>query len=283
MDIRNTFGRSSMMDKSRHERNGQDNHNSDDMLQKTNRDAHVDESKLLYLSFLNRENEFRHHRYDEEMLQYDYLKNGDDRAVEEGRKMFSSSLTGRLSDDDLTNTKYLFIAAITIASRYAIEGGMDEEDSYNASDLYIREMSKCSSVKEVRDLHTEMFTFYTEQVKKVKNKNVYSKPVIQCMDYIYYHLNEKISLNDLAEHVHLDSAYVSTIFSKECGTSTTQYIRNKRIEAAENMLKHSEYGYAEIGSILSFSSQSHFIKVFKEVTGYTPKEYREKFYRKGYI
>lgn len=55
-----------------------------------------------------------------------------------------------------------------------------------------------------------------------------------------------------------------------------------RITAAQNMLRYSEYSYAEISTILAYSSQSHFTKVFRGETGYTSKEYRQKFYRAGY-
>lgn len=45
------------------------------------------------------------------------------------------------------------------------------------------------------------------------------------------------------------------------------------------MLKYSDASYAEIASMLAFSSQSHFTKVFRENTGFTPKEYRTTYYR----
>lgn len=51
------------------------------------------------------------------------------------------------------------------------------------------------------------------------------------------------------------------------------------MEAAENMLKFSDYTYAEISSILAFSSQSHFARVFKQRTGYTPKQYRDAYFK----
>lgn len=52
------------------------------------------------------------------------------------------------------------------------------------------------------------------------------------------------------------------------------YIRKKRMEAACNMLRYSDIPYAEIAQILAFSSQSHFIQIFKADTGMTPHEYR---------
>lgn len=244
---------------------------------------HVNEKKLKHLEFLNREKQIRHHRYDEEMLQYNHLKAGDLRAIDESIAMFSGNLSGHLSNDSLRNIKYRFIASITIATRYAIEGGMDEEMAYNASDLYIQEVDLAKTIEEVVALHAEMFTFFTKEMIKIQKKNIYSKPIIQCMDYIYYHLNEKITLKQLSKETNLNPNYLSELFHKELGMTFSDYLKQQRIIAAKNMLRHSDYDYSEIASILAFSSQSHFTKVFKGETGYTPKAYRNKFFRHHYI
>lgn len=242
----------------------------------------IDEKNLKYLEFLNRENNVRHHRYDEEMLQYSYLRDGNMQAIPESVAMLSSSLPGHTSDNSLRNIKYLFVASITLATRYAIEGGMNEEKAYNTSDLFIQKMDLCQSIDTVKLLHKEMFTFFTTQMANLKKENIYSKPVIQCMDYIYYHLNEKITLQTLAQNVSLNPKYLSMLFVKESGMTISDYIKSNRITASKNMLRYSEYSYAEISAILAYSSQSHFTKVFRSETGYTPKEYRQKFYRAGY-
>lgn len=240
------------------------------------------EKQLHYMSFLNRENNSRHHYYDEEMLQYEYLKTGNFDAIEESIRMFSSPTTGYLSNDPLRNIKYLFVASITLATRFAIEGGMDSETAYNSSDLYINTMDKLTTIDEVKKLHTDMFTYFTTEINKLSTKNIYSKPIIQIMDYVYEHLYDTITVSTLAHHVKLNSNYLSILFKKEVGIPISDYIRKKRIEAAENMLKYSEYNYAQISSYLAFSSQSYFIKVFKKETGYTPKEYRKLFFRNSF-
>ena len=239
----------------------------------------VDEKKLRYMEYLHRETAVRHHTNTEDMYQYDLLRMGDMKAVEEGVRMFSSDLPGHVSDDPLRNYKYLFVASITLASRSAIAGGMDAERAYNISDLYIMKMDTLQSVDEVKALHADMFAFYTKEMAALDKAGVYSKPVVLCLDYIYDHLHETIRTEDLAEQTGLNRSYLSTLFKKETGFSISEYILSKRIEAAQNMLKFSEYSFAEIAAILAFSSQSHFIRVFKAHTGYTPREYRNKFFR----
>ena len=193
--------------------------------------------------------------------------------------MFSSNLPGHISDDPLRNYKYLFVASITLASRSAIAGGMDAERAYNISDLYILKMDTLQSVEDVKALHADMFAFYTKEMAALDKAAVYSKPVVLCIDYIYNHLHETIRTEDLAVQVGLNRSYLSTLFKKETGQSVSAYILSKRMEAAQNMLRFSNDSYAEIAAILAFSSQSHFIRVFRSQTGYTPKEFRNKYFR----
>lgn len=239
----------------------------------------VNEKQLRYLEFIHRETSDRHHTHTEDMYQYDLLRMGDPRAVEEGIRMFSSNLPGHISDDPLRNYKYLFVASTTLASRSAIAGGMDAERAYNISDLYILKMDLLQSVDEVKALHADMFAFYTKEMAALDKATVYSKPITQCIDYIYNHLHEPLHVKDLAMQVKLNESYLSTLFKKETKKSVSEFILSKRMEAAQNMLKFSDYTYAEISAILTFSSQSHFTRVFRKQTGYTPKEYRNKFFR----
>ena len=80
----------------------------------------------------------------------------------------------------------------------------------------------------------------------MQKAETHSKAVNECMDYIHYHLHEKITVPILAEHVHLNPTYLSELFKRETGTAISQYITDKRMEAAENMLKYSEYSFDEI-------------------------------------
>lgn len=241
----------------------------------------VDEARLRYLDFLAREDRVRHHRYVEEMKQYELMKNGDLAAIGESARLWTSGLYGHVCDDPLRNAKYLFVTSITLATRFAIEGGMDEEDAYNASDLYIQNVDRCSTTDEVRRLHTDMMTFFTWAMADMQTNDVRSTAVVECLDYIHYHLHERITVPILANHVHLNPTYLSELFARETGTTISQYVTGQRMEAARNMLTYSKYSLGEIAQILAYRSQSHFSKVFKDHTGMTPSEYRKKHVQTG--
>jgi YesN/AraC family two-component response regulator len=119
-----------------------------------------------------------------------------------------------------------------------------------------------------------MFSYFTRHMASLKKDRVYSRPVIQCMEYIDLHLHMPIRLAELAEHVQLNPSYLSVLFKKETGVPVSEYVLNRRIDTAKNMLLYSEYSASQISEILTFSSQSHFIRVFKKKESMTPREYK---------
>lgn len=239
----------------------------------------VSEKKLRHIELLSRETGARHYTDTGDMRQYELLRAGDPKAVEEAVRIFSSGLSGRVSNDPVRSCKYLFVASATLASRAAIAGGMESERAYNISDLYILKMDRLESVEEIKALHAEMFAFYTGEMAALDKRASYAKPVVLCLNYIYEHLHEPIRVEQLAQFTGLNASYLSTLFKRETGVPVSGYILSKRTEAAKNMLKFSEYSYAEIAATLAFSSQSHFTRVFREQTGYTPKAYRSRFFQ----
>ena len=243
---------------------------------------YVNNKALYYQQFLRRENCTRHHKYDEELHMYNMIRDGNMDAVAVSKNLFLSELTGHLSDTPLKNFKYLFIASITLTTRFSIEGGMDEEDAYTASDLYIQRVDSCQDVDSIIQLYEDMISFFTSQMSEIHKRPLYSKPILTCMDYIYYHLHEKLSIETLAAKVNLNPNYLSGLFKKETEMTISQYITDRRMQAAKNMLLYSDTPTADIASILAFNSQSHFIQVFKKSFGMTPKKYRERFFESAF-
>lgn len=248
--------------------------------------------ELVHTTFLQREEGRYHHTYDEELLQYEYVRDGDMRSVEESKRLFRGGINGKLSDDPLTHKKYLFVASTTLATRFCIEGGLDAQEAYNMSDLFIQRMDSCRSVAEVDEQQTQMIIGFTERMAELHSSGreirttpsgeprAFSKPVAECTDYIYYHLHEKITLLSLANAVGLTPNYLAALFKKEMGVTVQQYIRSRRIEAAKNMLLYSDYTVTEISAFLAFSSTGHFIRVFRKETQMTPKQYQRQNFRR---
>ena len=181
---------------------------------------------------------------------------------------------GKLSDNPLHNAVYHFIVTAALVARFCVDGGMNHEEAYGLSDFYIQKADKCRTAGQISKLHRDMSIDYAKRMDALKKKGIFSKPVAKCMDYIYSNLHTKITLNKLAGYVNLNPNYLSRLFKKETGTAVSMYIQSRKIEAALNMLKFSDFTVSQIASVLSFSTQSYFTEVFKKQVGMTPQKYR---------
>ena len=189
---------------------------------------------------------------------------------------------GQLSDDPVTNLKYHFVVTAALIARFCAEGGMPMEESFHLSDFYIRRMDRCTNLADVVILHDQMSLDYAGRMRSLKKQAASSKQVADAIDYIYNHLLERITVETLAKAVSISPTYLSRIFKQELGVSVSDYIRQRKLDAAKNLLRFSDYEMADIANMLSYSSQSHFIQHFRSQTGMTPKAYRDKNYRNNF-
>lgn len=104
------------------------------------------------------------------------------------------------------------------------------------------------------------------------------KEKIECLgtsiDYILEHLEEEITLDKLAKEAGMSRSYYSTMFKKLNGISVWSFITNQRVDRAQQMLKKTSNSILEISQYCGFGNISNFNRVFKRITGKTPKEYR---------
>ncbi|MBR1930269.1 MAG: helix-turn-helix domain-containing protein [Lachnospiraceae bacterium] len=223
-----------------------------------------------------------HRPMEDEYAFYNAVKNGDLNDVIancESGAFEKLQGAGQLSRNALTNIKYHFVITTALVTRHCVEGGMALELAYRLSDFYIQKLDDCNTIENVITLHQTMVLDYTTKMQQLKKNAILSKAIVLCTDYIYKNLNKRITLRDLAEYSKLSEGHLSRLFKKNLGKSVSDYIREKKVEKAENLLKYSDYSYIEITNYLAFSSQSHFIHVFEKQVGMTPKQYRDRFYR----
>lgn len=230
-----------------------------------------------YQLFRRREEIEPHMSYAHEKERHRVISEGRVEDIERVMKIPPDGTMGVLSQNELRNAKNMFISAITLFTRSAMDGGLAEETAYAMSDSYIQNGEQCISVEEVDRLYRSAVRDFTCAVAK-SGKRHYSTVVENAIHYIHIHLHEKITLEQTSDHVGISPCHLSRIFKKETEQSFVEYIQKERTEAARHMLIYSEYTVSEISEYLHFSTQSYFIKIFRKYTGMTPSHYR-KYYR----
>ena len=99
--------------------------------------------------------------------------------------------------------------------------------------------------------------------------------VAQVQEYIRNHLSEKLTLADVAAVFNFSPNYLSQLFGKYGDSGFVEYITETRIAAAKEMLERGDKKVYEIAEELGFESSFYFSKVFKKVTGLSPREYQQ--------
>lgn len=105
----------------------------------------------------------------------------------------------------------------------------------------------------------------------IKHKNFLVQQVI---DIINKEFRSSLSLNYLSQEVGLSSSYLSRLFKKETGVSITKYILNLRMRVARDLLENSVMKIIEISNSVGIENSSYFNKLFKQLYGMTPSDYR---------
>lgn len=102
------------------------------------------------------------------------------------------------------------------------------------------------------------------------NRNI---PVMEVMGYIHEHLTEKISLQDIANHVHIGKTKLCTDFQKFASMSVHQYIIRERLLLAQQYLK-MEYSIDEVAKLCCLGNGAHFTHTFRKYFSISPMQYR---------
>ena len=225
--------------------------------------------------------EIIHRNQNDELLFYRQVASGDVEAIMENcrqHRFLDTEGVGVLSKDPVTNLKYHFVVTAALMSRICTENGMEMELSFRLSDYYIGKLDYIDNQEEIESWHNKMILDYTRRMQVLKQNAALSRPISECINYIYAHIKERITIEDLAAFTGNSPSYISRLFKSEMGISASDYIRKVKIDKAKNLLRFSDFSMVEIASYLSFSSQSHFIKLFQDETKMTPKKYRSMYY-----
>ena len=98
----------------------------------------------------------------------------------------------------------------------------------------------------------------------------------QVEQYVEGNYRNKITLDDIADTLHVNRSYLSRFYKNKTGVNLFDAILNKRIEAAKDYLRNTDMKTYEISEAVGVEDAGYFSKMFKKITGVSPKEFRKR-------
>lgn len=114
---------------------------------------------------------------------------------------------------------------------------------------------------------------FLEKVNQIDVKDIELFKKIE--SFIIEHINQDLTLNMIAEHFFYNPSYLSRLFKTKLNKNYMTFVREIRINYAQQLLDDSKYSIVDICNLSGYKSYKHFVKVFKSVTKMTPTEYRK--------
>lgn len=134
------------------------------------------------------------------------------------------------------------------------------------------------------ETHGILLQLYARFLAKAEAKLAVSDERIDhAIRYIRNHLNETITLQQLADEVELASAYFVRLFRRTTGMSPKSYVNMKRIEKAQYLLHTTNLTVKEIACCLGYPDDSYFVRAFRRITSMSPLMYRKCFAQQGHM
>lgn len=189
--------------------------------------------------------------------------------------VYNNGTEQRLSDS-LRNRKNYLIILNTLLRKAAEQGGVHPLHIDRMSSSFARMIEDVHSMEYSLVLQGDMIRNYCLLVKQ-HSLSKYSYLVGKTITLISYDLTADLSLKNIAKQLNVNPAYLSSLFHKECEMTLTDYVNNKRMEHAINLLHHTDKLVHVISYECGIQDANYFIKLFKKHTGMTPQKYRETF------
>lgn len=183
------------------------------------------------------------------------------------------SVTAR---DPIQQAKVSCIVFCSIVCRAAIDGGLSPEEGYSVGDAYIQSAVDAHALDELSAICMNMYDDFIHRVHRMRENPNYSKTIQRCCDYIDMNLNRNIHAKELSELVGYTDAYLARRFREETGFGISDYLRAARIERAKLLLRTTDLSVQQISDQLGFTTRSYFGHSFRQITGMTPVEFRNK-------
>lgn len=149
---------------------------------------------------------------------------------------------------------------------------IDYEELYEVLRRAVERVDTNSFVK--KHIHKKFSDHFPNEISQETSS---TDVIVNIKKYVKDHIQEEISMSDIAEVVYLNPQYMVRLFRKQEGISILEYITNTRIELASKMLRETNDSINQVAGLVGYSNYSYFSRVYKKIVGKTPQEYKKEY------
>ncbi len=203
---------------------------------------------------------------------FDNLKIGADSAVEADLKSIVAEMRRAKMNQELSKmvAGNLILLTLTTLNELGYNGG----EIFGTNDDTLVTLNRVESLEEMEQLLIAFFNRINGHIKR-KRTTINHQLVEEIRLFIDENYARDITLSAIANRYKISPSYLSLLFTERTGKNFIDYLTERRIKKAKELLKHTDLKIYEISNAVGYNDSFYFSNCFKKIAGVSPSDYRE--------
>jgi AraC-like DNA-binding protein len=170
--------------------------------------------------------------------------------------------------------KGLLLELVVMISRAAVEAGASQSEVLG---MNFRLLTGLADVNDDEELAAWLRKTLEHMISTIEQQAEFTPPLLvtKAMEFMRANLHRDLSRDETARHAGISPSHFSRLLKERTGRTFTELLRQCRVDMACEWLLGTDKSLAEIADGCGFCDQSYFTRVFQDVKGMTPKQYRD--------
>lgn len=203
---------------------------------------------------------------------FDNLKIGASSVIEEDLKKIINEIRIAGMSPELAR----MVASNLILLTYTTlnELGYNSGEIFGTNDSALANLNRVESLDELEQLLASFFDRINNHIQK-KRASLNHQLIEEIRLGLDENFAEDITLSAMANRYNISPSYLSLLFTERTGKNFIDYLTERRIKKAKELLKHTDLKIYEISNAVGYKDSFYFSNCFKKITGVSPSEYRD--------